>query len=110
MMSLPWRGRFVRVEQDGSVAWAACVACGRELSDAESVARGLGADCARTRSEDTMAKLREGARAHDRALWRQGSKYSPLRIPPERERLVAVADADAERRWQQLQDALQGRS
>jgi hypothetical protein len=84
-----WRGANVEVTEldNGRKVWSfwACVRCGHELFDGQSIARGLGPDCVRKVSEWRAEQLRHNARAIDRAAYRE--------------------HLAAENRWKQLEGA-----
>lgn len=76
-----WRGRFVEVTRraDGQLAWSfwRCVRCGRELFDGHSIERGIGPECIRHLDDAQAERLRNNARAQDRAAYR----YRDWRAP-----------------------------
>lgn len=69
MPELPWKGRHVAVAADGAVSWRRCAVCNRPLSDPESVARGVGPDCALEHDDQEQDDARAMALDADRSRW-----------------------------------------
>lgn len=93
--SVPWVGRYLRVNGDRSIEWVRCAHCGRALTDRASRRRGVGPICQRDVEPEQLRIDREVALAEDRMRWRTGM---PGTVDPVEMRAIEAQARDARRR------------